>query len=42
MKKGKPFFMPRGYGKAEAVQVVERTDANLAPMRLNAVALFGG
>ena len=40
-EEGQAGFHAERYGKAEAVQAVERTDANLAPMRLNAVALFG-
>ena len=42
LKKGGLLSMPRGYGKADELQAVGRKVDDLAEMRLNAVALFGG
>ena len=41
LKKGSTLSLPIGYDKAEELQAVGRTDADLAEIRLNAVALFG-
>lgn len=41
LKQGSVLIMARGYGKADELQAVGRTDADLAEIRLNAVALFG-
>ena len=41
LKQDSVLFVARGYGKADELQAGGRTDADLAPMRLNAVALFG-